>query len=71
MKITVTTTTHLLDHDAAEVAMLEGTEGRVLLRQDVGQLYVEGVQCGHFLQGELCLLSPVCWHVPRSKAVHQ
>ena len=37
-------TTNLFDHDAAEVAMLEGAEGMVLLCQVVGELYVELVQ---------------------------
>jgi len=43
--------THLLDHDAAEVAMLEETEGGVLLREDARELYVQLVQFRHFLQG--------------------
>ena len=32
-----------LDHNAAEVSMLERTEGRVLLREDVREFNVEGV----------------------------
>ena len=42
--------THLFDHDAAEVTVLEGGEGRVLLSQNMGQLHIHLVQLIHLLQ---------------------
>lgn len=41
--------THLLDHYAAEVPMLEGAKGWVLLGENMGKFDVELVQLRHFL----------------------
>ena len=66
---TISIKAHLLDHDAAEVAVLERTEGWILLSQDVGQLNVELVELRHFLQGKVSLVCPVSRDIPEAYGV--
>ena len=55
---------HLSDHDAGEVAMLEGSVDWVPLGEGGSQLQVQFVQLVHLLQSELCLVGPVCGNIP-------
>ena len=55
---------HLSDHDAGEVAMLEGGVDWVPLCEGGSQLQVQFVQLVYLLQSELCLVGPVCGNIP-------
>ena len=55
---------YLSDHDAGEVAMLEGGVDWVPLGEGGSQLQVQFVQLVHLLQSELCLVGPVCGNIP-------